>query len=264
MNCAADQTCNLTGGSPGTCINNTSTTPPATCTGECARCEAACDTLLGCGDLDAPGLAGCKMACGTFDAALVKAAGDCVTAAGTCGPSMSSCLDGGFEPSAATPPATPSDDPLAEAIYECKDDCDSYGFFGCFEPGELDSCRSACEKETLGNLEGFDGCNGGLSCEWSCFDFLTNMEFAEELPPVEPNLVQQCESGCSNAGLFPCSSSGAPALSPTEVASCKASCKTKSNPAIEAMTSCWDAAFFSACGADPDTGAARACFSGWL
>ena len=57
---------------------------------------------------------------------------------------------------------------------ECSGNCDSYDFFMCLQPGELQTCYDSCDAATGPMLKQFN--NGAatatVSCDLSCFAFL--------------------------------------------------------------------------------------------
>lgn len=57
---------------------------------------------------------------------------------------------------------------------QCDGLCESYDFFGCFAPGDLQICYDACAAATGPMLTQFNNCasTATAECDLSCFDFL--------------------------------------------------------------------------------------------
>lgn len=65
------------------------------------------------------------------------------------------------------------DDCRAELLLEAKDICNSYDFFSCFGPGELQSCLNATDRASAAQLMQYINCGGvgAVSCD-DCSSFL--------------------------------------------------------------------------------------------
>jgi hypothetical protein len=70
--------------------------------------------------------------------------------------------------------ATCPNDCVSIDLVACKDSCDTYDFFHCLGPGELQTCYDRCDAATGAQLKQFNNCAGPatVSCDLTCLDFL--------------------------------------------------------------------------------------------
>jgi hypothetical protein len=71
-------------------------------------------------------------------------------------------------------PASCAGDCMDDTIAECRDLCDSYNFFECFEPGGLGACYTSCTSASMTMRQEFISCasTATVSCDTSCLRFL--------------------------------------------------------------------------------------------
>jgi hypothetical protein len=114
--------------------------------------------------------ASCPADCGKCGDGACGAGETSQSCPGDCPPSV--CGNGVCEPG-ETNQTCASDCQNAQKL-KCHDNCDSYNFFMCFKPGDLQICYNACDAATDAQLKQFNSCAGAasVSCDLSCFDYL--------------------------------------------------------------------------------------------
>jgi len=142
VNCADNQVCDLSSGSPGVCMNTSNVEVPTvtyTTDPEVLACHTACEDLLGCGSITNVQFASCKAACSS-DKTLATMFADCVNAGNSC-ETMAQCAP---NETASGGPSNPITD------FECQDACSDAGFFTCggdlpaLTPSEVAACTTSC------------------------------------------------------------------------------------------------------------------------
>ena len=135
-------------------------------------CSSDCTAGPVCGDGTCSGGETCPADCGPVCGDFACNGGETPASCPVDCESAPVCGDGvcGGGESPSTCPGDCADATLAE----CRDHCDAYNFFECFEPGGLADCRAACDAATMADREQFNSCaaTNAISCEADCFAFL--------------------------------------------------------------------------------------------
>ncbi|MEN0065398.1 MAG: hypothetical protein AAGA48_24850 [Myxococcota bacterium] len=76
--------------------------------------------------------------------------------------------DDGVGVCASEQPPSQGAQATAEQRQRCKDDCDAYAFFECFDEVGRQDCFAGCETASGAQIEAFIACDGALDCDQSC------------------------------------------------------------------------------------------------